>query len=148
MFRGITKSKFLIVFISAFLCLNLSGSLCLAYCQAKTSAAETEHCPIAKAKRINCPNSTGEDVSGTVSAHHFSGDEIDCCIPPINFFAAPLEKNQTTFQTTEAAKNFAANASFSVSAIADKRRSYPARFHLKPPLDRRVERVKNGVFRI
>ncbi len=146
MIRGAIQSRFLIVFISAFLCLNLSGSFCLAYCQIKDVKAEAGHCPLAKLDKENCPKTKSEVRSdSTPPENSISGSAIDCCLPAINFFVATLEKNQFSTQTAIAATN---DFSPSKPAVFEKIR-YSSDFSYQTPLfDYRMARLKNCVFRI
>lgn len=145
MFSRIGRSKFLAVFISAFLCLNLSGSLCLAYCQIEK--AEIEHCPLSKLKAENCPLTKGKqakelskELSDAVRGH-----EIDCCTPAINYFAAPLEKHRFSFQIA----NLPVQKTGFLPANAFEKPSLQIDFSYQKPLyDHRHSRLKNCVFRI
>ena len=144
MFQRIVQKKFLIVFISAFLCLNLSGSFCLAYCQIKDLNTKTEHCPLAKLDAENCPMSktAGLPDAGFKVA---KGISPDCCNLAINVFAATLEKHHISFQKAETARK---EISF-FQPIYFERAEYSSDFSYKKPLyDRRAERLKNRVFRI
>lgn len=146
MIRRIIQSRILIIFISAFLCLNLSGSFCLAYCQIKVAKSETEHCPLAKLDKENCPKTKSVNSSDLTSFENsISGNEIDCCLPAINFFVATLEKNQFPTQTTVAAIN-----DFSLAKpVAFEKVQYTPKFSYQKPLfDYRTARLKNCVFRI
>ena len=146
MIRRITQSKFLIVFISAFLCLNLSGSLCLAYCQIKDAKTEAEHCPLAKLDKENCPKTkSGNQSDSTLPENSIGGSEVECCIPAINVFVAHLEKNQFPVQTAVAESS---DFSFAKPAAFEKIQ-YSSNFSYRKPLfDYRTARLKNCVFRI
>lgn len=146
MIRGITQSKLLIVFISAFLCLNLSGSFCLAYCQIKDVKAEAEHCPLAKLDKENCPKTKGGVRSdSTLQENSIGGSAIDCCLPAINVFVGTLEKNQFPAQTTVAVIN---KFSLAKPAAFEKVQYTPEFSYQKPLFDYRTARLKNCVFRI
>ena len=145
MFRRIFQSKFLAIFISAFLCLNLSGSLCLAYCQIET--AETEHCPLAKLDTENCPMSKAlEQPSSDLLSDIAKGHALDCCTPAINYFAAPLEKYQFSFQIADVPEE----KTFSFSPTAGfEQINFQSDFSYRKPLyDYRKARLKNCVFLI
>ena len=146
MIRRIVQSRFLIVFISAFLCLNLSGSFCLAYCQIKVAKAETEHCPLAKLDKEHCPKTkSGVQSDSTPPETSIGGSAIDCCLPAINDFVAKLEKNLFPVQTAVAPIN---NFSLAKPAGFEKVR-YTSEFSYQKPLfDYRTARLKNCVFRI
>lgn len=144
MFRRISKSKFLAIFISAFLCLNLSGSLCLAYCQVNT--AETEHCPLAKLDADNCPMTKVLEQTGSNSLSDIAkGHTLDCCTPAINYFAAPLEKHKLSFQIADVPEK---ETSFSPTAAFEQINFQPDFSYRKPLYDYRKARLKNCVFLI
>lgn len=146
MLKHIIQSKLLIVFISAFLCLNLSGSLCLVYCEIKESKADAEHCPLAKRDKENCPKTKSENQNDSASPKNSIGaGAVDCCLPAINVFAAHLEKNQFPVQTAKAK-----NSDFSfVKLAAFEKIQNSSRFSYRKPLfDYRTARLKNCVFRI
>lgn len=145
MFRRIVQSKILAVFISAFLCLNLSGSLCLAYCHFKK--AEAEHCPLAKLDAESCPMTKGLQKNVSDQAAKFSkGQAIDCCTPAINYFIAPLEKHQFSFQIADVPKE--KTFSFTPTAAFEKIDFQPDFSYRKPLYDYRKARLKNCVFLI
>ncbi len=144
MFRRITKSKFFAIFISAFLCLNLSGSFCIAYCQVEM--AKTEHCPLTKPDAESCPMTKGGQKTSSGSlAKIAKGHALDCCAPAINYFAAPLEHYQFSFQTADTPKN---GTSFSLNAAFEKISYTPDFSYQKPLYDYRKARLKICVFRI
>lgn len=142
--RRVIQSKLLIVFFAAFLCVNLSGSLSLVYCQVKADDARDEHCPFVKIDKENCPKTTS-DIKRDVHLikHANGGEKIDCCFPAISFFAAPLEKNQTAFQRT-------ANIDFSIfRPVLLEKFQYPSSYSYRSPLfGHQKSRLKNCVFRI
>ena len=146
MIRGTIQSRFLIVFISAFLCLNLSGSFCLAYCQIKVAKAEAEHCPLAKLDKENCPKTKSEvQTDSTPPENSIGGSAIDCCLPAINVFAGTLEKNQFSTQTAATQSN---KLSFVKPAAFENFQYTPEFSYQKPLFDYRTARLKNCVFRI
>ena len=78
------------LFVMAFLCLNVSGVLCLTYCGqvtvAKTSISDdshlSEHCRLAKQK-------AEKENKGNLS---IDANSASCCSLPISMFAAPIEE--------------------------------------------------------
>lgn len=144
MIRRIGQSKFLAVFISAFLCLNLSGSFCLAYCQVKSAETKEEHCPLAKLDAENCPmsKSTGKAASHSNAVKR---NALDCCSPSINAFIAPLEKHQISFQTNAVIEK---TISFTQPTAFGKTNYQSAFSYQKPLYDYRKAHLKNCVFRI
>lgn len=144
MFRRIFQTKFTAFIISAFLCLNLSGAFCVAFCQAKSVKAEKHHCPLAKTDAETCPMSKGEGKTNSRSKFA-NGISSECCNLAINVFAAKLEKHQTIFQTALKAEN---KIGFSKSFTFENF-NYSTDFRYRKPLyDHRKARLKNCVFLI
>lgn len=146
MIPRVIQSKFLIVFVSAFLCLNLSGSFCLAYCQVKTIETEREHCPLAKTNDDHCSRAkSGTQINAPSFENSIGESAVDCCLPALNFFVGKLEKNQFPVHTAIAKSedfSFAQHESF-------EKIEYASNFsYQKPLLDHRAARLKNCVFRI
>lgn len=142
MLLRITRSKFLLFFVSAFLCLNLSGASCLAYCQITETKAEVEHCPLAKFDK-NCPNGKSENANDSYNVTN--GTAADCCSLAINFFVAKLEKNEFSVQLAAAVDSTVSRQKrISVEIIKPS----PEFFYRPPSLDFQNARLKNCVFRI
>ncbi len=144
MFRRIFHTKFTAFIISAFLCLNLSGAFCVAFCQAKTVSAERHRCPLAKSDSEHCPMPKSADKP-ELQAKVFKGNLIACCNLAINVFVAKLEKHQVSFQT---GIKTARLIEFSKSFTFEKIIYLPDVSYRKPFYDYRIARLKNCVFRI
>ena len=145
MFQRIVQKKFLIIFISAFLCLNLSGSFCLAYCQIKDLNAKTEHCPLAKLDAENCPKTRIAPDLPDTDFKFAKGSLTYCCNLAINVFAATVEKHHISFQKAELSQK---TFSFFQPTFFEKT-TFSSDFSYKKPLhDSRIARLKNCVFRI
>jgi hypothetical protein len=139
------KTKLIAVFLVAFVCLNAGGAMCVAYCQSALEkvSASTEHCPLKK-KADHCDPDLTEEAGAT--ANSFGSNEIDCCPMTVSFIGGPIEKRSITFETA------------AISAVATIRHEAPTLPHKAlqilpaayrgPPMDRRVERVKNCIIRI
>lgn len=137
------KTRFLALFVVAFVCLNAGGAFCVAYCQTSDGAVgETEHCPL---KRVSehCDKTASGSASDAVT---INGDEIDCCPMTVGLVAAPVEttvKFPTIVLTAVAATPavpFRPVGLLSFSSTFDYRGP--------PPLDRRVERIKHRLLLI
>ena len=144
MFRRIFQTKFTAFIISAFLCLNLSGAFCAAFCQAKSVKTEKHHCPMAKTDAESCPMSKGVSQKDSHS-NAVKAQSLECCIPAINVFTAKLEKHQTTFQTALKAEN---KIDFSKAFVFEKSNYSPNFSYRKPLYDHRKARLRNCVFLI
>ena len=141
-----TRTKIVSLFVLAFLCLNVGGALCLTYCSqilpAKASTPDdshiSEHCRLAK-QRAEKEQKDTEKVS--VDAHSAS-----CCTMPVSLFAAPVEtRNRFSAVFTAAMPVIALE--FTAPSLVDL--TIPAMpVYRPPPLDRRVERLRNCVIRI
>jgi hypothetical protein len=138
-----THTKFLSLFVVAFLCLNAGGILCLTYCT-QAVQAKADHCPLKKQGAPHCPSS--EKKAAPTENNSFEAVSVKCCLLPVSIFAAPLEN--TTGISVDAA--VAANIEkieltpvFSVQS-----RQIPKFYYRPPPNDGQFERVRNQVFRI
>ncbi len=138
------QTKFTAFIISAFLCLNLSGAFCAAFCQAKSVREEKHHCPLRKMDAESCPMSKGESKKSSRSKLA-KGISPECCNLAINVFAAKLEKHQTAFQTVLKSEN---KIEFSKSFGFEKINYSPDFNYRKPLYDYRKARLKNCVFLI
>ncbi len=144
MIRNFTKTKFLTVLLTAFLCLNLSGSLCLVHCQWMDMSEDTEHCPIAKLDKENCPNSS-ESSEEKSKLKTKSQNISNCCDLAINPAVAKLEKQQQiTQQVAESRK-----ATYNFQPIWFEKTIHQTKFSYQKPLkDKRIIRLKICVFLI
>jgi len=142
-----SSKKVLAVFVLGFLCLNAVGALCLTYCSSLMSAEATsdeshlsEHCKSDGAvAEVEIANETLERVGRA---------EASCCMMPVVMFAVPVEK-RSTFETVDVAVVPAEQVDipqFEFVAAVSFPNSIPV--YRPPPLDRRIERTLNCVFRI
>lgn len=137
-------SPLLSLFIVAFLCLNAGGVMCLAYC-ATPSKTLAEHCPLKKKASVHCNRANNkEQVAESVA---FKANSVSCCIMPVSIFAAPLEKKAGNFTEAAPAVDIASEAVTAPEVLA-RSRQIPKFYYRPPPNDRRIERVRNQVFRI
>ena len=143
-FRHSLRSKFLSVFVLAFLCLNVGAGACLAYCGGWFSAVsgEDEHCPLAKLSPENCPMNKSRSETDSFSK---GVPVMDCCALPLNFVFAPLEKNNFVFHAPFAKRIIAGAPKFEIQRQFGLNTEFS--YH-SPPLDSRIERIKYGVFLI
>ena len=139
------RIKLIAVFLVAFVCLNAGGALCVAYCRSVLEKASdpAEHCPLKK-KASHCDTENSEPVAAVAS---LAGNKIDCCPMTISFIGAPIEKKSLFFEPAAVALVVPVRHDPpSVTLNAASQISPPA--YRGPPLDRRVERVKNCIIRI
>ena len=143
MFRYRLIRKLTSIFVTAFICLNVGGAMCVAYCQSFGAPAESsEHCPLKKVSK-HCNGHEGDDpqfpaVGSTV--------DPDCCPMTVSFFAGPVEKNSfSTDAVTEVVETKLPVVSlrFKSADVLDRSFNYRG-----PPLDRRVDRLKHCIIRI
>ena len=141
------KTKLLSLFVLTFLCLNAGGAVCLAYCQAGQShKIETaEHCPL-PANTAHCPHHAERPAEPAENTDSASSNAVQCCTLAINLFAAPLEQKQVS-QEIVLVPVLEAVSDAPVFLFAIPNQPRPINFR-QPSLDRRVERIKNSVFRI
>lgn len=136
-----TQTKFASLFIMAFLCLNVGGAICLTYCSqlffsesvSSDDAHLSEHCRLAKKK--------AEEKNSSVDA-----GEAACCMMPVSLFPAPVEKSRS-FSVVLIEAVPAPEFEFSTPAVLHISSALTPVYR-PPPLDRRVERLRNCVIRI
>lgn len=133
--------------VLAFLCLNVGGALCLTYCSqimaepATVEAAShlSDHCGRAK-QEAEEPEKTSSSIEA---------GEASCCMMPVAFFAAPIEKRPEVRAGAIAAAPVSPrfDLPFQYDTLtANAAPSSPV--YRPPPLDRRIERKLNCVIRI
>jgi hypothetical protein len=130
------------MFVLAFLCFNAGGIFCLAYCQTGMKA-RVESCPLAAVKS-DCPHS--KQKATVPSGPAVEGNSAKCFVLPIGIFSAPVDGKASI--NISVAPVTAVQPLASLVLIADATRQLPDNFYRPPPNDRRVERVRNQVFRI
>ena len=137
------NTKLISLFVIAFLCMNAGAILCLAYC-GQAMKASAEHCPLQKTA-AHCPHSKTRQATPS-SKPSWEGSSVKCCVLPVSVFAAPLQIKagiETAAPVTASpevvvAGTFAPNNS----------RQIPKFYYRPPPNDRRIDRIRNQVFRI
>jgi hypothetical protein len=137
-------TKLIAVFLVAFVCLNAGGAMCVAYCQSVLEKASVlaDHCPLKK-KAAHCDPVKSEEGTSVAS---LGSNEIDCCPMTVSFIGAPIEKRNLSFEAAAISLVAAVRAELPAVPARAARVSPPA--YRGPPLDRRVERVKNCIIRI
>lgn len=136
------RVKLVSLFVLAFLCLNVGGAVCLAYCQTAIKLA-AEHCPLQKAGS-DCHRNQGL-VSNTDDPAA-SASEARCCSLAIGIIAAPVEKKQIAAEIAAVAERPVVHSfSLPLAHVSEA----PALNNFVPPkLDSRGLRLRNCVFRI
>ena len=127
----------------AFLCLNVGGAICLTYCSqllfaesvSSDDAHLSEHCRLAKKKAEEKNQNSSIDAG-----------EAACCMMPVSLFPAPVEKSRS-FSVVLIEAVPAPEFEFSTPAFLHVS-SAVTPVYRPPPLDRRVERLRNCVIRI
>ncbi len=144
MFRHRLISKLTAIFVTAFICLNAGGALCVAYCQTFDITAEPEHCPLKKTSEHCDKKDQQNNESYTVAS---APGEMDCCPLTFSFLAAPVESK--TFSFDSIGPVLVQEFSFTPAFFASQKiyRSDIA-YRGPPPLDRRVDRLKHCIIRI
>ncbi|MFN0277700.1 MAG: hypothetical protein ACKVRN_03760 [Pyrinomonadaceae bacterium] len=137
------RTKFLSLFVVAFLCLNAGGMLCLGYCA--MPAAEVVYCPLTKQPIDHCKRSGKSDT--TSENLSFKANSVTCCIMPVSIFAAPLEKKSEILSELAPVAEVVDEIVFTPVALIGSRQ-VPKFQYRPPPNDLRFERVRNQVFRI
>ncbi|MEP6787583.1 MAG: hypothetical protein ABJB40_04075 [Acidobacteriota bacterium] len=138
-----TTTRFLSLFVVAFLCLNPGAVLCLAYCSHNVQVSAI-HCPLKKAG-ADCPHSRSK-TTASKDTSSFDTDSAKGCVMPVNIIAAPLESKVGIYAATVTAVNIDQIALATVGLI--RSRQIPKYYYRPPPNDRRNERIRNQVFRI
>jgi hypothetical protein len=137
------KIKFLAAFVIAFVCLNAGGAVCVAYCQSyEIAAVESEHCPLKKPASEHCDKSVKE--SEDHASVNIQTGELDCCPMTISFFAAPVEKNSSSFLEIAVA---AGGTNADLSVVANPTRpTFPNTVNYRGPPPRMRSPLRNRYF--
>jgi hypothetical protein len=127
---------------SSLLALWLSGFVLLFCCAAMETRAETEFCPLAKAKS-HCDKTDEAEADVPVFSAD-SGLRFDCCgfLPAVFDKARKIEKNQQTANIAEQLKVERPVFSFVKTDSANDN------FYRPPPFYQKKIFIKNRVFRI
>ena len=138
------KTRFVALFVVAFICLNAGGAMCVAYCRSYMPAVDTaEHCPL---KKIDSHCNKKSNIETPADATALAGDEIFCCSVTVGFLPAPVEKS---FRFTSLVSTVAVERlTFKVRVISTPGFTSTFDYRGPPPLDRRVERIKHRLLRI
>ena len=144
MFRRPIFARFTALFVVAFVCLNAGGVVCVAYCKGFDRKAEKEHCPLQKLSK-HC-NKVKDQYKGS-NAINTPDCEMDCCPFTANIFiAAPIESSKASADLVAATpvQNLLTPPTFA----ANPWRNFIDIAYRGPPLDRRIDRLKNCIIRI
>lgn len=144
MFRHRLISKFTAIFVTAFICLNAGGALCVAYCQTFDITAEPEHCPLKKKTSEHC-DKKDQQISDSDTIATAPG-EMDCCPLTITFLAAPVESKNFSFDSIGPVlvQEFSLKPTF----FANQKIYRSDVTYRGPPRDQRINRLKNCIIRI
>lgn len=141
MYAKSLKIKLIAIFLAAFVCLNAGGMLCVTYCSAADFAIAPAHEPVAD----HC--GTAGQTSADPDAEAASGTSLDCCQMAASFIAAPVEKK---FHSSDATAIAVQPEPPRVLAFSTRiaRVPPPSDAYRGPPMDRRLERLRQCVIRI
>ena len=146
MIRGLSGNKALAAFVLAFLCLNVSGALCLSWClqgpmttlaAASDDSHLSEHCRMMKWQAEQADQNSSSIGAGQAA----------CCMMPVALFAAPVEKRVELANVIAVVEMPAVEIEFAPPVIA-YHQTHATPVYRPPPLDRRSERLLNCVIRI
>ena len=137
------NTKLISLFVIAFLCMNAGAILCLAYC-GQAMKASAEHCPLQKAA-AHCPHSKTRQTTPT-SNPSWEASSVKCCVLPVSVFAAPLEIKAGI--ETAAPVTASPEVVLTATIVPIHSRQIPKFYYRPPPNDRRIDRIRNQVFRI
>ena len=140
--RHSAQTKLISLFVLAFICLNAGGAVCVAYCRTSDGASPNSavgtpvhHCE----KAAKETGRTGPAISAS--------RELRPCPMTVSFIAAPVEKHTLPTYKAQAAatppiRRFVPAIPIFTPAVI------PISYRGPPPLDRRVERIKQRVLLI
>lgn len=139
------RIKLVTLFVLAFLCINVGGTVCLAYCGGgvTTAKASSDHCLHHKAQRHHHSIKSKSNVSVSASAE--SGPVI-CSSLAINLFSAPLEKKQSPADAVLVSQQPVVRSITVPTSYVNG--TLPPLLFTPPKIDTRDLRVKNCVIRI
>lgn len=141
MFLKRAKTKIVALFVVAFICLNATGAVCVAYCRSFVIGTLTEHCPLEKTSK-HC-DKTKQGGSHSISLGNV---DSDCCPMTVSFFGGPIEKSLNLIEI--AARPETTATRFLEPQFKTSRHRAPTKQDRGPPLDRRIDRIKHCIIRI
>lgn len=131
-------------FVLTFLCLNVAGVLCLAFCFQLTTGVSvdadahlSEHCRQMKRQ--------AEEKNRDSS--RITADEVSCCMLPVAMFAGPVEP-KSEFVSVPTAEAGTVRVIHFAAPVVSTDRSPVIPVYRPPPIDRRPERILHSVIRI
>ena len=135
------ETKLISLFVLAFVCLNGMGAVCVAYCRGgaempAAAAGSTHHCERAS-------KSDAEERSPSIARTR----EGKPCPMTVSFFGGPLEKHQAPLAKAAPAAAVAASERPGGQTCLQYFNTASG-YRGPPPLDRRIDRIKNRVLRI
>lgn len=146
MIRGLSGSRALAAFVLAFLCLNVSGALCLSWClqgPATTATAASDDSQLSE----HCRQMKRQAEQADQDSSRIEAGEAACCMMPVALFAAPVEKRVELAKVVAVAALPAVEIDFAPPVIAYQQ-AHAKPVYRPPPIDHRQERLLNCVIRI
>jgi hypothetical protein len=135
------KVRLLALFVTVFVCMNGAGAACVAYCQTMgPKADEAQHCPLKRLSKHCDPKENLHRLS-------VGSGRMNCCPMTVSFFPAPIDKYSFSIEKPSAVllqKFYLPEFRLKVGSPSTKSTNYRG----PPPLDRRVERIKQQLLLI
>ncbi|HJS52476.1 MAG TPA: hypothetical protein VJ781_11290 [Pyrinomonadaceae bacterium] len=143
MLRNRIVTRFVALFVVAFICLNAGGAVCVGYCQTFDSKVSSDHSSRQKVSG-HCDRAAEHARDSNVVAE--TTREMDCCPFTTSFVAAPIEKQSLSLDSVATSPSQEAYVSFVF--LAGRKESVIGNAYRGPPMDRRIDRLKNCIIRI
>ena len=143
MLRNRIVTRFVALFVVAFICLNAGGAVCVAYCQTFDQKVDFGHSSLQKSSG-HCDRAA-DQLGDSNEIANPTGD-MDCCPFTTSFVAAPVEKSSLAFDAV--ATSPSQNVQVSPVFVATHPRTLIGTAYRGPPMDRRIDRLKHCVLRI
>ena len=143
MLRNRIVTRFVALFVVAFICLNAGGAVCVAYCQTFDLKADAEHSST-QIVSGHCDRAANHSDDSNAIAE--PTDDMDCCPFTTTFVGAPVEKSSLALDATAAFPS--QEPQVSPVFIVRRGRTVDRTAYRGPPMDRRVDRLKHRIIRI
>src|SRR5688572_6168404 len=129
MLRNRIVTRFVALFIVAFICLNAGGAVCVAYCQTFDLKADAEHSSNQKGAG-HCDRAANHTYDSNVIDEPTG--EMDCCPFTTTFVGAPVEKSSLALDAIAAFPS--QEAQVSPVFVAGHKRSVSDTAYRGPPI--------------
>lgn len=137
------KTKSTALFLIAFVCLNAGGAFCAAYCRSAFTAIAAHHSHASLKPILHCDAETANPRNDSSVVRN---GKVKGCAMSIGLIAAPIEKKVSSSEVAAAPETVKTQTLYRVAFANTVQTFIPA--YRGPPLDRRVDRIKQGLIRI